>query len=84
MFVFCRMAEYAGVGWDRLMHTYQGQHWSEDNVDSELFTFLVQLRKMLEKSVNFWHKKYLEQYLLEDLDPFGLRVSNIPTIGHLN
>lgn len=79
------MADYAGVNWDRLMNSYQDQHTNNEITDYDAFSYFVKLRKLLEKkTVNFWHRKYLERYLEEeDIAPFGLRVQIFPQLGNL-
>lgn len=42
------------------------------------------MKKLLEKkSVNFWHKRYLEPYVEKQIVPFGLGVEIFPLFGNL-
>lgn len=78
------MGDYAGANWDRLMHSYQTQHVNNDNIDSDTFSYFTKMKKLLEKkSVNFWHKCYLERYVEEQIVPFELRVQIFPLLGDL-
>lgn len=76
------MVEYLGANWDKLMSGYLSAGSSSAEADSDVFTYFIKLKKLLEKrSVNFWHVKYLEKYLQNDFAPYDLRVQIFPQLG---
>lgn len=79
------MAEFSGANWDHLMRSYQGQHINNDRAKSEIFSYFVKLRKLLEKKnrLPFGTKSILNNILKRTLPLFWLRVQIFPQLGNL-
>lgn len=75
------MDNFSGNIWKSRMTNYK-QKWGEvDKSEIELNNFFFSLRELLQKkSTIYWHAMFLEDYIMENMAPYGLRLQLFPNL----
>lgn len=79
------MASFSGEAWEGLMDKIQQSQHSAEIPDQDWDQAFLRLQRLLERKVRtFWHRKYFQKYMDNNIVPWGLRVQIFPNLKKID